>query len=102
MKVYGIEIEDAIEIPCVKGSIIERKNKRRRGKLVKIPAMYDYRRIRSVTLKKFVWLLKQMLQSGRRPDTIDNTILEEVIMKKLDCSRRTAFDYRCAMEYLGY
>ncbi len=99
VKVYGIEIEDAEEI-CGRSRVIERKNKRRKTKIVKIPAMYDASKIRSKTLRRFVRLLKFIMASGLKPTCVDSTILDEVIQRKLNFSKRTAFDYRCAIEYL--
>jgi hypothetical protein len=97
VEVCGVEIDDAEKIG---GSIIERKSKRRKFKNVYKGPQEELQKIRSLTLRKFAWVLKEILDSGKVPGSIEFTILQEVIQKKLCCSKRSAFDYATAVMYV--
>jgi len=94
MEILGIEIEGAYRI----GALINRRGRRvgKKPHSKKHPIF----RIRSKNLREFVWLYLQFRENHIRPSAVDLTILQEVVMKKLNVSQRKAYDFAKGMQML--
>jgi hypothetical protein len=61
--------------------------------------LYQQKSVRSLTLRKLVWLNYQLSEARLNPAKIQFSLLIQIIKEKLKCSRRTAYDYSVAIYY---
>lgn len=94
MKILGIEIEDAYH----EGKGICRKGKKKERSSYSMK--HSISNIKAKNLQQLLWLLMEIKHEGIRPEDIDFSILQEVIMKKLNVSQRKAYDLGRALQFI--
>jgi len=96
LKILGIEVKDAFR----DGDRILRK-KSKHSERARRPDKHPLLKIRIKSIRQLAWLYLLFKENKIRPSSIDFTILQDVVAKKLGIAKRTAYSYALALVLLS-